>query len=209
MPSQTLARSSRLKGVLFDLDGVLIDSARAWHRVISSSAERLSGLEVPFDRFSETFGQGPDADRAAYFPDSTASEVSRLYHECFPEHLDAVELIDGALEVLEQLRERGLRCAVVTNTPRELAQKILRSKGIDELIDTVAGAGDAPEKPVPDLIHVALSRLDLGTDEVLYVGDSNSDRGAARAAGVFMVGLNQQGDATIHALPELLGCLDT
>lgn len=206
MPPQTLEKA-RLKGVLFDLDGVLIDSAKAWHRVISSGARRLSGLDVPFERFSETFGQGVDADRRTYFPDSTAAEVSRLYHECFPDHLDAVELMDGTLEVLRQLRERRLRCAVVTNTPRELARQILRSKGIDEFVDTVAGAGDAPEKPAPDLIHVALSRLQLGTDEVLYVGDSNSDRGAARAAGVFMVGLNQQGDATIEALPELLGCL--
>lgn len=207
-PPASLSQISRaagpVRGVLFDLDGVLIDSAQAWHHVVQLGAQRFGGPAVAFEVFAETFGQGPDADQRAFYPGGSVDEVKRFYADTFPQHLDTVELVDGSLRVLAALRERGIRRAVVTNTPRELANKVLAAKGIAPLVDTVAAAGDAPEKPAPNLINLALAHLGLETCEVLYVGDSESDRAATRAAGVRMAGLNYPGDITIGVLDELL-----
>lgn len=196
-----------VRGVLFDLDGVLIDSARAWYQVIRRGAERYRGPAVSYEAFLATFGQGPAADQRDFFPGCTVDQVQCFYAETFPEELGAIELMDGALELLGNLRSRDIRRAVVTNTPRALASQILEQRGLAALLDTSAAAGEAAEKPSPELVQLALQRLELTPQEVVYVGDSASDRAATRSAGVFMVGLRCPGDVTVGALTELLDYL--
>jgi len=199
--------SDDIAAVLFDLDGVLIDSARAWHRIIKRGTREFGCPPVSYETFIGTFGQGPEADRDMFFPSRSVEDVSDLYHRTFPEELDAVELMPGSLEILDTLRGRNIKRAVVTNTPRDLAEKVLQRKAITERVDVLSAAGDAPEKPAPDLLLLALAKLRLQPERVLYVGDSNSDRAAARAAGVFMIGLNHPGDTTITRLIDLLDYL--
>lgn len=197
----TASRPVRVRGVLFDLDGVLIDSARAWHAVI---CEQCAAARRPsLAQFMETFGQGPEADRADYFPDKTIAEVERAYERAFPNHLGAVELGAGAIELLDLLASRGIKRAIVTNTPRALAAQIIAQKGLDSRIDALAAAGDAQEKPSPELLLLALERIQLKAGDVLYVGDSETDRKAAMAAGVFMIGMNAPGDATLNDLRDI------
>jgi HAD superfamily hydrolase (TIGR01509 family) len=192
---------TQLRGALFDLDGVLIDSARAWYATIVAGSTHRGDLT--FDEFVGTFGQGPEADRRDYFPSWTRAQVDAFYLDTFPRHLDQVALMPDALWLLGQLRAERLQLAVVTNTPRPLAEAVLSHKGLTPLIDSLSAAGDAAEKPAPDLIELALARLGLSADEVIYVGDSASDRQAARAAGTYMVGLDTEGDSTIDRLAEL------
>jgi len=192
-----------LRAVLFDLDGVLIDSAQAWHRVVVLGAQRHGGRVVDFETFARTFGQGPDADQRDYFPGCSVADVSAFYAETFPQQLAALRLMPGALALLRALGERGLRRAVVTNTPVALARAVLATHGLAPLLEATAAAGEAPEKPSPDLVQLALARLGVAPGEVIYVGDSASDRGATTAAGVFMVGLRHPADATIDHLDQL------
>lgn len=197
-----------LRGVLFDLDGVLVDSVRAWHRTIDAGAQRRGFPGVSWERFSGTFGQGVEADEKSFFPGLGAEGVSRLYEEEFPRHLEAVELMPGAREVLASLTERGLARAVVTNTPHALAEQVLTHKGLRRYVQLIAGGGDAPEKPRPELVELALAGLDLTSSDVLYVGDSASDEGATRSAGVRFVGLRYAPSfIRIERLEELLTLL--
>lgn len=197
-----MTKPQTVRGVLFDLDGVLIDSARAWFETIKAGSDHPERLT--FDDFLPTFGQGPEADRQAYFPGWTEAAVSRFYLDTFPQQLDNVALMPGAHELLARLRDGGLRLAVVTNTPRPLAEAVLTNKAIAPLIDTLAAAGDAAEKPEPDLIFRALATLGLSANEVVYVGDSPSDLAATRTAGVYMIGLDADGDETISELGEVV-----
>ncbi|MBK8481088.1 MAG: HAD family hydrolase [Proteobacteria bacterium] len=208
-PAAAAARGwpPRLRAVLFDLDGVLIDSARAWHRVVVLGAQRYGGHVVDFETFARTFGQGPDADQRDYFPGCSVARVSAFYAETFPQQLAELRLMPGALTLLQALGERGLRRAVVTNTPLQLAREVLSTQGLAPLLEATAAAGEAPEKPSPALVQLALSRLGVAAAEAVYVGDSASDRGATRAAGVFMLGLRHPADATIDQLDELLAWL--
>lgn len=202
-----LAWPCRLRAVLFDLDGVLIDSARAWHRVVVLGAQRYGGRVVDFETFARTFGQGPDADQRDYFPGCSVASVSAFYAETFPQQLAELRPMPGALALLRSLGERGLRRAVVTNTPLPLAREVLSTHGLAPLLEATAAAGEAPEKPSPALVQLALSRLGVAPAEAVYVGDSASDRGATRAAGVFMLGLGHPADATINHLDEVLAWL--
>ena len=195
---------SPLKAVLYDLDGVLIDSMQAWFRVIERGARELGHPEVGFERFHRTFGQGVEADRLEFFPEWTARELEVFYERTFVEELGAVEVKGAAEHVLEAARRRGLRQALVTNTPLPLAREVLRSKRLDLHLDALACAGEAAEKPAPDLIWLALHRLGVSAADALYVGDTETDRAAARAAVIRFAGLGIEGDLTFTRLDELL-----
>ena len=199
----------KLSAVLFDLDGVLIDSGLAWYRVVCRGREHYGRPPVSLDTFRATFGQGVEDDRDQYFPGIAVSEISAFYERAFPDEIGAVQLIDDADSVLAQLGQRGLKRAVVTNTPLPLARQILQQKGLAAHVDVLAASGDgdgetsAADKPAGDLPLLALARLGLAPQDVLYVGDSPSDLGACRAAGLRMVGLGISGDLTIRSLREI------
>ena len=196
-----------VEGVLYDLDGVLIDSGEAWFRVVNRGRARYGYPAIALAEFRATFGQGVDADQTQFFPGQSVPEVWAFYESTFPEELDAVALNEGALEVLDALGARGLRQAVVTNTPRALALRILEAKRLEPHLDAVAAAGEAREKPEPDLLLLALKRLHLEPHQALYVGDSPTDLAAARAANVTMAGLGIAGYLRLATLRELLAIL--
>lgn len=197
-----------VRGLLYDLDGVLIDSVQAWYRVIQRGARELGHGEVSWAHFRRTFGQGVEADRLEFFPSLRAVELERFYERAFGEEVSRVELLPGALEALLEGRRRGLRQAVVTNTPLPLARRVLDATGLAPWFEAVAAAGEAEEKPSPALVYLALERLGLRANEVLYIGDSPTDLGAARAAGVRFAGLGLAGgDLTLRSLDELWAAL--
>jgi HAD superfamily hydrolase (TIGR01549 family) len=200
----TIPARSAVRGLLFDLDGVLINSERAWFRVLERARQERGYDAIDYQGFRRSFGQGVEADRRDFFPRQSVTEVIADYERLFPAELAAVELMDGALAVLAVLRARGLQLAVVTNTPRALAAQILERTGIIAYLSAFAASGEAPEKPSPDLIHLALDRLGLKPTEVAYVGDSHSDLVACRAARVRMLGLGIQGDESLDTLPQVL-----
>ena len=194
--------------MVFDLDGVLVDSGEAWHRVVSRGLARWGRPPVTREAFLTTFGQGVEADRRQYFPDRSAAEIAAFYAGAFADETAAVALADGAWEVLDALGDRGIARAVVTNTPVDLARGVLAAKGLTPRLESWAAAGEAAEKPAPDLVRLALARLGVAASDALYVGDSESDRLAARAAGVRMVGLRTDGDVRIESLRDLLPLTD-
>jgi phosphoglycolate phosphatase/AHBA synthesis associated protein len=105
------------------------------------------------------------------------------------------------------LHRRGIRTAVVTNTQRSLATLLVNRLGAAP--ETIVGGGDAQRgKPAPDLLLVACARLEIHPRETWMVGDSIYDKEAARAAGVFFVGIGIDGDRRLGALDELTGLVD-
>jgi phosphoglycolate phosphatase len=197
-----------LQAVLYDLDGVLVDSAQAWFRVMQRAAREQGRPPLDFEQFRRSFGQGVEADCQEFFPGWTPGQLQAFYQRAFAAELDAVKVMKPAPGVLQAVRGRGLRQAVVTNTPLALATQVLQRSGLGQLVDAVACAGEAAEKPAPDLIWLALQRLGVRADQALYVGDSETDRAAAQAAGIRLAGLGVTGDLTLGSLDELLDHLD-
>ncbi len=194
--------TARVRAVLFDLDGVLIDSYHVWFRVMNGVAKSLGYPEITAEQFHPSWGQGIEADVESFFPRHGIPEIERCYDAEYPRHLDHLEVAPDAAALLADLRGRGLRCAVVTNTPSPLARRILEHAGLEA--DDVVGGTDVPHpKPAPDMVELACARLGVAPGEALFVGDSRYDRAAARAAGVRFVGLGTEGDQRIDALGGL------
>jgi phosphoglycolate phosphatase/AHBA synthesis associated protein len=192
-----------IRAVLFDLDGVLIDSYELWFELLNAAARELGAPPIPREIYRECWGQGVEADVEAFFPGRTAAELIRYYDAHYADHRAHLRVAPEAPAVLQKLRERGVLTAVITNTTSPLAGIVVRTAGLAP--DLVIGGNDVPHaKPAPDMVEAACRRLGASADEAIVVGDSRYDREAARAAGVRFAGLGIEGDVTLASLGDVL-----
>lgn len=96
----------------------------------------------------------------------------------------------GTLEMLHELQARGVACGIVTNKRRPVAMQLIRSLRMETLFDVIIGIEDVQHpKPAPEPLWVAADRLGVQPRNVVYVGDSQADIEAGRAARVGRVAL--------------------
>ena len=199
--------SPRPRGVLFDMDGVLVFSTEAWFSVYNATLAHFGHPPIGREAFLRIFGNGTQADRAAYMPERTVEEIDAAYRRFFAERLDAIELNPEAIPALAALRAEGIRTALATNTNRKLAEAILGRFGVSEHLTALACADEAGAgKPDPAVIRLAARRLELPLGECVMVGDSRYDEAAAAAAPVTFVGYRYgKAPTRIEALSEVAG----
>lgn len=193
-----------MKAVLFDLDGVLVDSREVWFQVMRAAAAHFGHPDISRGDFDDTFGQGVDADIRNFMPGTAYADLDRYYDEHFMDHAEHFRSDPGGPAVLRGLRAAGVATAVVTNTSTPLATDVLARVGLEP--DTLIGSSDVKNaKPEPDMVLLGLERLGVAAGDAVMVGDSQYDRDSARAAGVHFLGYNGiEGDETLESLEELL-----
>jgi HAD superfamily hydrolase (TIGR01509 family) len=195
-------KSGLLRAVLWDLDGVLVDSYEVWFHLLNHGAREFVAPPVSREAFAAGWGQGIERDVESFYPGRSVAEVEAFYHANFMAHAAHLRIDPDAASVIARLRAAGLRQALITNTPGPLAAEILRHARLE--LDAVVGGTDVPAgKPAPDMVLEACRRLGVTPAEAAVVGDSRFDRDAAAAAAVCFVGLRIDGDARIERLSEL------
>lgn len=182
-------RSSFPRGVLFDLDGTLLDSAPDMLATVNEMRAARGMPPMPLSDLRPHVSRGTSAMSAAAFPGRAESEVAGMVGE----FLEAYEqqlgkhgpLFDGVLELLDALEADGVRWGIVTNKPEYLARRIVPQFGWESRCAVLIG-GDtlAERKPHPlPLLHAA-GVLGIAPSACVYVGDDARDIEAARAAGM-------------------------
>jgi HAD superfamily hydrolase (TIGR01509 family) len=192
--SETMAEVTvPLEGVLFDVDGTIVDSndahARAWR-----SALAAGGFVVPYDAVRRRIGMGGDK----LLPDLTgldkddprAKEITAHRRRIFLEReLPTIRAFPGARDLLERLRQDGLRRGVASSAEREELARVLEQAGLDHLLRIRTSSSDADRsKPDPDIVEAALQEVGIRPDRSLMIGDTPYDVQAAARAGVPAVG---------------------
>ena len=191
------------RAVLFDLDGVLIDSYEVWFHLLNDAARAFEAPAVSRELFADCWGQGVDQDAVRLYPGRTIAELEEYYEAHFLDHADHLGVDPDAAGVLEELRVRGIATALITQTPSPLARAILSRAGL--VLDAVVGGTDVENpKPAPDMVLAAARAIQAPLDACWVVGDSAYDRDAARAAGVVFVGVRMDGDHRVEKLSEVL-----
>jgi phosphoglycolate phosphatase len=223
-------RGQPLGGVLFDLDGTLLDTVSDIARALNYTLADYSLAPLPVSDVSRMIGRGSlilieraAAARGSVLTDSHRAEMLDRFFDHYGQleksNESDAEPYPGAGEALRTLHEAGMRIAVVTNKQRRFANDLLHRLDLMRWVDVVVG-GDTCErrKPDPQPLLFACASLELSPSQALMVGDSINDVTAARAAHIPVVcvpyGYNEGQDprtlacdAMIESLAELPGLL--
>ncbi|MGW4128449.1 HAD-IA family hydrolase [Amycolatopsis japonica] len=173
-------------GVIFDLDGVLVNSFDVMRQAFSTAYREVVGPgEAPFAEYNRHLGRYfPDIMRIMGLPLEMEEPFVRESYRL----ADQVPVFDGVPGLLRTLRERGLRLAVATGKSGPRARSLLDVVGLLSEFEYVIGSDEvANPKPAPDIVRHALDRLDLGPEDAMMVGDAVTDLASAKAAGTLAV----------------------
>ncbi len=181
------------KAVLWDLDGVLVDSApfhfQAWQELFQSVGKGFAEAD-----FGRTFGLRNDAILTDILGELTSAEVERLAQRKEGLYRDKVAgrvvAIPGAIDVLRRLQQRGRKIAIVSSTTRENVRVVLSSLGLEGVFEAVVAEEDAPKgKPDPQGFLVAAEKLGVAAAECVVIEDAPGGVEAAKRAGMRCIGV--------------------
>lgn len=192
------------RAILFDLDGTLIDTTELILECFHYSWKTVCGFKHSRESLVQTFGtplraamhelllSSSGANKGEASPEGENEVIDQLlavYRSYnFANHDLLARPFEHTAEVLAELRRRGYLVGVVTSKSRELGLRGLRLCSLDGLIDSAVFLEDTKaHKPDPEPILAALGRLNKKASAAAYVGDSQHDVVAARAAGVLAV----------------------
>jgi 2-phosphoglycolate phosphatase len=187
----------RLRAVLFDLDGTLIDSKKDI-AAAANAARRHFGLPpLPLEVAIGYIGWGVEHlnRKALETKDPTRlAEGLEVLKSYYREHcVDHTVIYPGAVNLLEFLKGRGMKLGLVSNKPHEFTLISLEKLGLSHYFTAILGADAVPhKKPHPEPLLAALSKMGVNPAEALMIGDSPVDVEAARAAEI-LVGLVDHG----------------
>jgi phosphoglycolate phosphatase len=187
------APGRKVSGVVFDLDGTLVDSRRDIAEAANHALEKAGLARLPHPELESYVGDGAPllmarAARVDVKDPKTALMVADFldYYAAHP--IDHTNVMPGTLEALDALAAFAL--GVCTNKPRRTSVAVLKGLGLEPRFKGVVAGDDLPQrKPDPAMVHETARRLGVPVTEVVMVGDGPQDVLSGRAAGALTVGV--------------------
>jgi HAD superfamily hydrolase (TIGR01509 family) len=201
------------RAVVFDMDGLLLDTELLWHRAEVELFTR-HGAEFSWDDKMAVIGSSFDftadyfADRLGLPRDRGAGLVDEMV-ELMHGHLrEQVDGRPGAVELVERLRGRT-RLGLASNSPRQLVDTALATARIGDAFDAIVTSDDVERsKPAPDLYLLACERLGVAPADALALEDSPSGITAAKAAGLTCIAVPQFAETDVSAADRVIDSLE-
>jgi len=177
------------KGVIFDLDGVLVDSSEFHFRAWQIWAER-HGTTMTYEFFRETFGMVNDNIIPHLIPRKLSKEELRALSDekeaIFREIAKGrIKPLNGAVELVRALQSAGYKLAIGSSTPRKNIEVVLESIGLDDAFEVCIAAEDVTKgKPEPDVFLKASAAIDVPPSRCVVIEDAVAGVEAAKRAGM-------------------------
>ena len=186
-------RTQLIYGILFDMDGVVLDTEKLYARFWAEAAHAL-GYPMTYEQalgmrsLNSTAGQ---AKLESYFgPGVSRAEMRKKRVELMDAYVAqfGVEAKPGIHELLDYLKGQGIRTAIATSSPMERAKSYLDSLGLTTKFDCICSGHDVKcGKPAPDIYLKAASCIGISPENCLAIEDSMAGIQSAHAAGCWPV----------------------
>ena len=182
------------QAAIFDLDGTLLDSvdlhAMAWREALLKF-----GHNVPFERVRSQIGKGGDKLIPIFLSKSEQKDHGHELEDWRGKNFKArylplIRPFSAVPELLQRVRDAGLRTAIATSAKKDELEIYLEIAGITRLIDEKTSSDDVEEsKPAPDVFQTALAKLKIDAGDATAIGDTPYDAEAAGKAHIRTIGV--------------------
>lgn len=174
-----------VRALLFDLDGTLIDSYRDIAIHLNRTLKSFGKPEVDTESVRYMVGGGARELLKRFFPDGLLEEAVEVFKDYYlAEPVIYTRPFEDVEKLLERIKGKGVKLAVITNKTEELSRIILRELKLIDYFSLLVGGDTFPEKkPSPLPLLETLKALKVSPQEALMVGDTEADLKAGRLAG--------------------------
>lgn len=173
-----------LKGIVFDMDGTLIDSLASTFSAFHHAFKAVGARPHSRAEIARYFGRGEDQMLKALLGPEQGARAYEALKDFTSQNLNEVILHEGISALLDQLHTERVPISIFTGRSWATTESILKHHGIlDRFITVVADDHVSSPKPSPEGLLLALTRMKLAPEQILFVGDSHFDMQAARACG--------------------------
>ncbi len=206
-----MTTGSLVSGVVFDLDGTLVDSRRDIAEAANHALEKAGLSRLPHDELESYVGDGAPLlmARAARLEVTDLKTKAMVvdFLDYYAEHpIDYTNVMPGGMEALNALAHLPL--GICTNKPRRTSIAVLRGLGLEARFKGVVAGDDLPKrKPDPSMVHETARLLGVPVQTLVMVGDGPQDVLSGRAAGAFTIGVKggiQALSRLTEAAPDLM-----
>jgi len=174
------------KGIVFDFDGVIINSTEIQRYAFLESYRLIVGEGTP--SFEEFLSYSGDSLDNIFLKMKLPLEMIEPYRRISRERVWAIKVYDGMKDLLELLKKKGYECAICTGKDRLRTLEILDKLKLSKYFKTVACSDDVKNpKPHPDSLNMAINNLGVRRDNVVMIGDAKNDILCAKRAGVKVI----------------------
>ena len=185
----------KYKAVIFDLDGTLLNTIDDLGDSVNYMLSQFGYPTFSIEEYKYKVGNGMRKLMQRSLPEGKNSEsdidkAMEIFMPYYAEHkMDKTAPYDGITELLEELKKRGIKTAVVTNKAHSAAKPLI-DEVFPKLFDEVTGQKDGvPTKPDPAAVFNTMESLGVSKDECIFIGDSSVDMQTAKNSGAYAVGV--------------------
>lgn len=199
-----------MKAVVFDLDGVVVDTEEHWNRAEEEMYREATGEEVDVEELAGmSITNTYEKLSEMHEPDVTRDEFFKMYENRAEEiYCEKAELMDGLKDLMHELRSRGLKIGLATGSywPKYVIDRF------DLDFDSVVHSGniEGKGKPEPETYRQAVQKLDIRPEDAVAVDDTRTGIQSAEGAGLYCIGYTASGgdrpegaDETVEGPEEL------
>ncbi len=196
--------NENIVAILFDLDGVLINSFYFWFHLFNTTLRHFGHAPISLKTFKQQWGKSTEEDVRKFMPERTVEEVKSCFYSRMHYYTRYLKINPQAHRILKIL-SRDYKLACVSNSHTKIMHWQMKMSRLNKYFEVVISADDVKRpKPAPDMLLQTCRKLKVLPVQSIYIGDTKTDMRAGKSAGCQVIGYRIGNKHRVNKLQDLL-----